>query len=159
MDRDGLVLGIRTASPADLPELQRVYRAASLSNPGDALMLLARPEYLAFTGDGIAAGRTRLAHAGPDETGRVLGFATASPVSESELELDDLFVDPPFQRRGVARRLVVDAARSGAAAGFRRILVTANPHARSFYLAAGFVDGQGVTTPLGEGRRMRLDLA
>src|SRR5262249_30679337 len=42
-------LAIRTAVAADLPALQQVYRAASLSNAGDAPMLLARPEFLVFT--------------------------------------------------------------------------------------------------------------
>jgi hypothetical protein len=44
-----------------MPELQRVFRAAALSNAGDAPALLAHPEYLVFTGEGVAEGRTRVA--------------------------------------------------------------------------------------------------
>lgn len=58
-DNDGLV--VRTAVVADLAELQRIFREASLSNPGDVPGLLAHPEYLVFTGAGIAEGRTRVA--------------------------------------------------------------------------------------------------
>lgn len=71
-------LAIRTAVAADLPELQEVYRAASLSNAGDAPVLLARPEFLVFTGDGIAAGRTLVAVAGASGNDRVVGFATVA---------------------------------------------------------------------------------
>ena len=149
---------IRTAIAADLPELRRVYRSASLSNVGDAPQLLARPEYLVFAGEGIAAGRTRVAVAGPESPGRVLGFTTVTGCPDGVVELDDLFVDPQWQRRGVARRLIVDAMRSARAAGNRRLSVTANPHASAFYSAVGFLKGDRVTTPLGEGIRMHLDV-
>jgi GNAT superfamily N-acetyltransferase len=149
---------IRTALPADLPELQRVYRSASLSNAEDAPLLLARPEFLVFAGDEVGAGRTRMAVAGPKEDGVALGFATVIPGPDGELELEDLFVDPPWQRRGLARRLIADAVESGRAAGRRRLSVTANPHAADFYSAVGFREGDRVATPLGEGLRMHLDV-
>lgn len=149
---------IRTAIAADLPDLQRVYRSASLSNAGDAPQLLARPEYLVFTGEGIAAGRTRVAVTVPRSEGKVLGFTTVTEGLDGALELDDLFVDPYWQRRDIARRLVADAARSALAAGHRRLSVTANPHASAFYSAVGFIKGDRVTTPLGEGMRMHLDV-
>lgn len=156
-DSAGTVPLIRTALPADLGDLQRVYRAASLSNPGDAPHLLAHPEHLVFTGDAIAAGRTRLAQPGPGSV-TVVGFATAVPSSDDELELDDLFVDPAYQRRGVARALIADVVASARAAGYRRLAVTANPHASAFYAAVGFVGVDAVATALGEGRRMHLDV-
>jgi hypothetical protein len=68
-------LTIRTAVAADLPALQHVYRAASLSNPGDEPNLLAHPEYLAFAGDGIADGRTLVAVTGPPGGEQVVGLA------------------------------------------------------------------------------------
>jgi hypothetical protein len=73
-------LAIRTAVAADLPVLQQVYRAASLSIAGDASMLLAWPEYLVFTGEGIAAGRTLVAVAGRPGNDHVVGFATVADV-------------------------------------------------------------------------------
>jgi len=148
---------IRTAVAADLPELQRVFRAASLSNAHDAPLLLARPEYLVFAGDGIQAGRTRVA---VDETapdGQVLGFATVVTGDHGEPDLEDLFVDPPSQRRGIARRLVLDAIRAARESGHAHLFVTANPHALAFYGSVGFVDVGPVTTELGSGRRMRRD--
>jgi GNAT superfamily N-acetyltransferase len=152
----GLV--IRSAVAADLSALQQVYRAASLSNAGDAPMLLARPEFLVFAGEGIADGRTLVALAGPLTDGRVVGFATIADGADDGPELEDLFVDPGWRRLGVARglvRQVVDVARDG---GHRRLWVTGNPHALAFYLAVGFVEVEQIATELGPGLRMSLDL-
>ena len=152
-------LAIRTAVAADLPALQQVYRAASLSNAGDAPLLLARPEFLVFTGDGIADGRTLVAVAGQADDDRVVGFATVASGPDDGPELEDLFVDPAWRRRGIARRLVrriVDTARES---GHRRLWVTGNPHALAFYLAAGFVEIGQISTTLGTGLRMCIDLS
>jgi GNAT superfamily N-acetyltransferase len=150
---------IRTALAADLAELQRVFRSASLSNAGDAANLLAHPEHLVFAGDGIADGLTRLAESGLAAGGTVVGFSTVVPGLDGELELDDLFVDPEFQRLGVARALIEDAVERASAVGFRRLSVIANPHASAFYTAVGFVAGDLVMTPLGAGARMHRELA
>jgi GNAT superfamily N-acetyltransferase len=144
-------LTIRPAVAGDLPALRRIYRAASLSNPGDAPLLLARPEYLVFAGDGIADGRTLVAVAGP----AVVGFATLTDGAE----LEDLFVDPGHRRLGIARHLVRQIAATARDAGHRRLWVTGNPHALAFYQAAGFVRTGEVSTALGTGLRMSLDLS
>jgi GNAT superfamily N-acetyltransferase len=146
---------IRAAVEADLPALKQIYRATSLSNAGDAPILLARPEFLVFAGDGIAAGRTLVAPAGPPGESRIVGFATIADGSE----LEDLFVDPGWRRRGVARHLVSKIADAAREAGHRRLWVTGNPHALAFYLAAGFVEVEQISTELGTGLRMSLDLS
>jgi GNAT superfamily N-acetyltransferase len=156
-DRGETELTIRTAVAADLPALRYVFRAASLSNAGDAPALLARPEYLMFAGDEIAAGRTRVAVTGPDEDGRVVGFATWVD-GDSGPELEDLFVDPDWRRRGVARCLVRDVVMTVRAAGHQHMWVTGNEHALDFYLAVGFVETGRVATEFGTGLRMYLDL-
>jgi GNAT superfamily N-acetyltransferase len=151
---------IRTAVTADLPELQAVYSAASLSNPGDAPLLLARPEFLHFTGEGIAQGRTRVATVPDERTERVVGFATVADSPDGDgLELEDLFVDPAHRRLGFARALVLDACSAARAGGHQRLWVTGNPHAAQFYHAVGFVDVAEATTELGNGSRMRLELS
>jgi GNAT superfamily N-acetyltransferase len=141
---------IRTAVAADLPALRKIYRAASLSNAGDAPALLARPEFLVFAGDGIADGRTLVAVVGD----QVIGFATIAGGSE----LEDLFVDPSWRRRGAALRLVRRLADVARGNGSARIWVTGNPHALAFYRAAGFVEAGEVSTELGAGLRMSLGL-
>ena len=149
---------IRTAVAADLPELQRVFAAAALSNVADAPLLLAHPEFLVFAGDGIAEGRTRLAAAGRPDDNRVLGFATVATGEDGGLDLEDLFVDPECRRRGIARRLIADAVSTARAAGHQVLTVTGNPHALAFYLAVGFVEIGHTETELGAGPRLRLDL-
>jgi len=153
----GLV--IRTAVAADLPALQQVYRAASLSNAGDAPMLLARPDFLVFMGEGIAAGRTLLAVASPPGKDRVVGFASVAPGQDDGPELEDLFVDPDWRRRGIARQLAGQVVNTARDTGHRRLWVTGNPHALAFYLAVGFVQIDQVSTALGTGLRMSLDLS
>jgi GNAT superfamily N-acetyltransferase len=149
---------IRTAAEADLPELQRVFRAASLSNVHDAPLLLAHPEFLVFGGEGIADGRTRVAVAAAGDDDRVLGFATVRANEDGSPDLEDLFVDPACRRRGIARRLVLDAVKAAREAGHRRLSVIGNPHALAFYLAVGFVEIDDVETEFGTGLRMQLDL-
>lgn len=52
-------------------------------------------------------------------------------------------------------RQVVDDVRD---AGHRRLWVTGNQHALPFYLAVGFVHAGQVSTELGAGLRLSLDL-
>lgn len=158
-DRAGSEPAIRTAVEADLPALQRVYRAASLSNTDDAPMLLARPEFLVFTGDGIAAGRTLVALAGPPGESRVVGFATVAAAQDDGPELEDLFVDPDWHRRGVGRHLVRQVVHTARDNGHRRLWVIGNPQALAFYQAVGFVQVDQIATELGTGLRMSLDLS
>jgi len=148
------LLTIRDAGPADLAELREVYRASSLANEGDRENLLAHPDALEFPGIAAGDGRTRVAVAAD---GRIAGFAT-SLIAGDAVELDDLFVDPGWMRRGIGRALVADAATIARQWGATRIEVTANPHALAFYRQAGFVAGHEVQTRFGPGTRMHLDV-
>ncbi|MFK5634350.1 MULTISPECIES: GNAT family N-acetyltransferase [unclassified Ornithinimicrobium] len=148
---------IRTAVAADLPALQRVFRAAALSNAGDVPLLRAHPEFLVFAGDGIAEGRTRAATTGSGGD-RLLGFATVAAGTSGGLELEDLFVDPPWRRRGIARALVLDAVETARQGGHQQLSVWGNPHALGFYRAAGFVEVSQVAVEVDRGLRLRLDL-
>ena len=142
---------IRLGTPADLPAAAGVYRRASLSNAGDRASLLAHPEHLILGPEGLAEGRTYVA----DEDGSVVGFATWAEAGGT-IDLEDLFVDPGWRRRGIATALVgriVDVLR---ARGVEFLEVTANPHAREFYRAAGFTDCGVAETDFGPAPRMRL---
>ncbi len=63
--------------------------------------MLAHPEYLILGPDGLAEGRTYVA----EEDGSVVGFATWAK-ADGVTELEDLFVDPGWRRRGIAAALV-----------------------------------------------------
>ena len=148
----------RTAVDEDLPELQRVFREAALSNEGDAPALLAHPEHLIFTGDGIGEGRTRVAVVTVDGRQQVAGFATLARGSDGQPDLEDLFVHPQWRRRGIARRLVHDLASTARRDGHTSITVTGNQHAREFYRSAGFVEFGYAETVFGIASRLRLTL-
>lgn len=146
-------LRLRFAEIADLPALRDIFRRASLSNEGDRANLLAHPDALEFSGCAVEAGRVRVAAI--DD--RIVGFATVV-VTERIGELDDLFVDPDWTRRGIATALVLDALDRAAHEELTHIEVTANGHALAFYESVGFVS-QGVRqTRFGPGKRMRIDI-
>jgi GNAT superfamily N-acetyltransferase len=115
---------IRLGVPADLPAASEVYRSASLSNAGDRDNLLAHPEYLVLGPEGLAEGRTYVA----EEQGALVGFATWIEAG-GIFELEDLFVDPGWRRRGIAAALVNRITQVLRARGVQRLEVTANPHA------------------------------
>jgi GNAT superfamily N-acetyltransferase len=142
---------IRLGVPADLLAASDVYRSASLSNAGDRDNLLAHPEYLILGPEGLAEGRTYVA----EEAGALVGFATWNEAGGT-IELEDLFVDPNWRRRGVATALVNRIADVLRARGVERLEVTANPHARGFYSAAGFISCGVADTRFGTAPRMVL---
>ena len=142
---------IRAGTLADLPAAGDVFRRASLSNASDRDNLLAHPEHLVLGPEGLAEGRTYVA----EEDGSVAGFATWARAGAA-IELEDLFVDPGRRRRGIAAALVSRIVEVLRAQGVRRLEVTANPHAREFYRAAGFTGCGTAGTDAGAAPRMRL---
>jgi ribosomal protein S18 acetylase RimI-like enzyme len=141
---------IRLGVPADLPAASNVYRSASLSNAGDRDNLLAHPEHLVLGPAGLAEGRTYVA----EEQGSLVGFATWIEAGDI-FELEDLFVDPRWMRRGIATALVDRIVRVLRARGVKRLEVTANSHALGFY-RAGFVECGVRETDFAAAPRMAL---
>lgn len=142
---------IRLGTSADLPAVAGVYRRASLLNAGDRDNLLAHPQYLILGPEGLAEGRTYVA----EEDGSVVGFATWARAGAT-IELEDLFVDPGWRRRGIATALVSRIADVLRSRCVRSLEVTANPHAQGFYSAAGFTDCGVAGTGFGAAPRKRL---
>jgi predicted GNAT family acetyltransferase len=144
---------IRLGTPADLPAAAGVFRRASLSNAGDRDNLLAHPEHLVLGPEGLTEGRTYVA----EEDGSVAGFATWAKAG-GVTELEDLFVDPGWRRRGLAAALVSRIVDVLLAQGVRCLEVTANPHAEGFYSATGFIDCGTSETDFGAAPRKRLTI-
>jgi GNAT superfamily N-acetyltransferase len=103
---------------------------------GDRDNLLAHPEFLILGPEGLAEGRTQVA----EQDGSVVGFATWAEASGA-MELEDLFVDPDYRRRGIATALVSRIVQVLRARGAERLEVTANPHAMKFYRAGRSAPG------------------
>jgi GNAT superfamily N-acetyltransferase len=145
---------VRLGRPADLARARSVYRRASLSNAGDRDNLLANPQHLVLRPDGLVEGCTYVA----EQDGMLTGFATWAGRGGT-MELEDLFVDPDWMRRGIATALVSRIAEILRARGAERLEVTANPHAMAFYRAAGFVGCGTADTDFGTAPRLALMLS
>jgi GNAT superfamily N-acetyltransferase len=145
---------IRLGTPSDLDRVTEVYRDASLSNPGDRERLLAHPEYLVLEPDGLTEGRTHVA----EENGSVVGFATWAETDGGSMELEDLFVDPPWMRRGIATALVNTIADVLRSRGTDTLEVTASPDALGFYRSVGFIDVGVAETSFGSAPHLQLRL-
>jgi GNAT superfamily N-acetyltransferase len=147
-------LSLRAATAADRSALAGIFRAASLSNDGDRDNLLAHPEMLEFDAACIETSDVRVASVGD----QLVGFATSRLTSETTAELDDLFVDPAWMRRGVARAFIAEIGVSLREAGVTRLDVTANHHALPFYESVGFVTEGAADTRFGLTPRMSIQL-
>jgi GNAT superfamily N-acetyltransferase len=127
---------IRDAESTEMDDLQGVFRRASLSNVNDRELLQENPQWLLLSELGVLERRMRVA---VDGDGTITGFATCL-ISNGRSELEDLFVDPPRMREGIATALVLDISFRLHEIGFETLEVTANPHAMAFYERMGFVE-------------------
>ena len=98
--------------------------------------------------------RVRIAHI----AGERIGFSAVLPRGTDFCELDGLFVEPAFWRRGVGRALIEDARRIALRHVTRAMEVTANPRAKAFYLKLGFVACGVVQTQFGPATRLACTL-
>jgi GNAT superfamily N-acetyltransferase len=140
---------IRDANLTDMGDLQGVFERASLSNENDRELLQERPEWLILDHKAIIDGRMRVAvddDDDDDDDESIVGFITYL-IAGGIAELEDLFVDPPSMRKGIASSLVRDISARLNDLGFPTLEVTANPHARAFYEHLGFVEDRVVDTP------------
>lgn len=146
---------VRDAHRDDYPAMARIFRRASLANAGDRAALLAHPHALRLSDGVFRSGRARVAMLA-DAT--IVGFASTRRSGAGVLELDDMFVDPDWQRQGAARRLMLQITADAREGRIARIEVTANPHAVEFDRAAGFTTDGEIQTEFGPGLRMHLDV-
>jgi len=137
-----------------MTELRAVFRRSALSGDADRQILLAHPDALELSDIAVMQGRTRVAL----DAGHIIGFATWAD-SAGAIEIEDLFVDPPWMGRGAGRALTEDLIRHARGRGARRVEVTANQQAVGFYSRLGFVASQQVQTRFGPAPRMHLELS
>ena len=121
-----------------------------MSNEHDREPLVEHSEWLVLPDDGVREGRTRVA-VGDD--GAVVGFATYL-IAGGVAELEDLFVDPDWMRRGIGEALVLDVSARLDEQHVETLEVTANPHAMRFYEHMGFTELRIVDTQFYPAPRM-----
>ena len=78
-----------------------------------------------------------------EDAGVVVGFYAVRRLSATESELEALFVEPAHIGQGIGRALMDHAKVAAANVGARSLVIQGDPHAESFYRAAGgFLIGQ-----------------
>jgi GNAT superfamily N-acetyltransferase len=135
--------------------LEDLQRRASLVYEETRAQLLAFPEAIELPAIQLSEHRVRVAETAQE----VIGFAVLLPKDTRALELDGLFVEPKYWRKGVGRALIHDAIGLARLANAPAIDVIANPKAEAFYLQAGFAVYGACETRFGPAILMRLELA
>ena len=143
--------------PARLDEqgaLESLQRRASLNNPGDRDALVANPDAIELPIEQVTDGCVFVAEC----DGVLAGFAAVVPRPDDGAELDALFVEPRFWKRGIGRQLVDHTAGVARARAAAFLHVIGNPHAEGFYLSCGFRETGKTETRFGVGLAMRRPL-
>lgn len=125
-----------------------------LDTDSDRELLLAHPEMVQVPVEQLTPATACVA----EIAGVAVGFAIILPRPNGDAELDGLFVDPPFQRRGIGRALVTEARRLAAAMGAADLYVIAGEDALAFYRSVGFIEVGTAQTQLRVVPLMRLAL-
>lgn len=72
-----------------------------------------------------------------EDRGAILGFYSLVRISEKDLELEALFVEPTSIGTGVGRSLMQHAISQARTLGAARLIIQGDPNASDFYVAAG----------------------
>ena len=138
---------VRQAGPDDQQQLNTVMRCASLAvETGEVLQrLMEEPEHLQVDDQLVAAGQVVLAEA----DGVVVGLASFVITESAHAELDGMFVDPSYWRRGIGRMIFEATERELIARQATGIRVVSGASAVDFYKSVGFSIVGEERTPLG----------
>ncbi len=151
-----VIASIRFAVPEEGEALDALHRRSSFVWEEDRADLEANPDALGVPRERIASRGVRVA---VSERGALLGFSGVADAGAGVCELEDLFVEPAWMRRGIGRALVEDVATRHAEVGFARIAVVAAPRTFAFYESVGFTVGEECPTRFGTAARLHRDLA
>jgi GNAT superfamily N-acetyltransferase len=150
-----VIASIRFAAPEEGQALDALHRRSSFVWEEDRASLQAHPDALGVPRERIASRGVRVA---VGESGALLGFSGVADAGGSVCQLEDLFVEPAWMRRGIGRALVEDVATRYAEAGFASIAVVAAPRTFAFYESVGFTVGEPHPTRFGMAARLCRDL-
>lgn len=138
---------IRVAFPSEREALEALQKRASLANSGDREAILAHPDAIEIPLHQLESGQVYVAEQGDSP----VGFAAIASRDDGDTELDALFVEPGMWRRGIGLRLINHCETAARSQGSGALRVIGNPHARQFYIAAGFRCIGVSATRFGEG--------
>lgn len=131
---------IRLAKPEEQQELEALQRRASLALGEYNQQLEAEPDAIQLPVEQIKGGAVIVA----EHDAGIAGFAVIL-IDDDEAELDGLFVEPAYWRKGIGAALVDVAVHEARRRGLA-MMVIANPSAREFYEKCGFrIEGEAET--------------
>jgi N-acetylglutamate synthase-like GNAT family acetyltransferase len=140
-------LSIRPAVASEQKTLEALQWRAALSNPGDREAMLANPDAIELPIEQLVAGQVFVL----EQDGEIAGFSVILPREDGQIELDGLFVEPKFWRRGLGRMMVDHCAAVSRVLGSSTLHVIGNLHSKEFYVACGFKAYGVAKTRFGEG--------
>jgi putative acetyltransferase len=148
---------IERAVPADAAEIVRVHRAAvhgtAAASYPDAILASWSPPVSAAriesTRGDIEAGDELFFVARHSET--IAGFGAIEPKSQ---QLQALYVDPAFGRRGIGGRLIAALEETARSLGLPLLQMAASVNAEAFYARHGYEVVQRGTHRLSSGQEM-----
>jgi GNAT superfamily N-acetyltransferase len=150
-NRAAPTITIRLGDPNERGVLENLQFRASTESPVYRQAILQHPDSISLASELLREGSVRVAQA--EET--PIGFSVLLAPVRGVCELDGLFVDPPWWRRGIGTALIFDAVRIARAHAALSIEVTANPLALRFYEKIGFSLLDQTQTRFGPAQRMR----
>jgi GNAT superfamily N-acetyltransferase len=150
-----LRMRIRPGRPNERAALESLQFRASIELPAYHDAILRHPDSISLASELLNEGRVRVA----ETKDPLIGFSVLlAPIADT-VELDGLFVDPSWWRRGVGTALMLDAFCVARAEDAARIEVTANILATGFYEKLGFSHLYETQTRFGPAQRMRYLIA
>lgn len=87
------------------------------------------------------------------------GFSVVVARADGSVELDGLFVEPRWTRRGIGRRLVEEACEQARQRHAKALEVVTSPENQAFYAGCGFVVVGEAETRFGKAVTMRRSIA
>lgn len=145
---------LRRGRPEDAPVLWDLTWRLAIAHQTHGDQVRARPEAVEAPTQALSAGAVIVA----EVEGRAVGYVAVISEDQGEAEVDGLFVDARFQRRGVGRRLLQAAADLSRQRGASRLQVVSAPDAVAFYEAFGFGNPETTQTPFGPAVFLRMAL-
>ncbi len=124
---------IRRALPEEAARLSELAMRSKAVWGYDAEFMAACRDELTLTGDDVATLPTFVAEAG----GAVVGFYALERLSDDEVELGFLFVEPEAIGHGHGRALIEHAKGDARRLGYATLVIQGDPNAEGFYRAAG----------------------
>jgi len=132
---DHVVHSIVEAKSCDAAQLSNLAMRSKAIWGYDASFMQACEKELSYSAENILAPNYHFYVA--KKQNDVLGFYALQALSETQAELEALFVEPEWIGKGIGRALIQHAIGFTKNQGWNSLIIQGDPHAENFYRAAG----------------------